>query len=376
MAIIEYKSNDNDFLSQENQRLKALLDSLLIKAEQNEAKQKKFHKLEFELLNCYTLPELCNKLTKGLTEDLQVDAVSLHLFDPHHCIRDLLQEIYADAQISQVSFVDHFFDLESLYNDKIKVQLRPNNPIISQRLFADASAIKSMALIPLTRNKSLIGSLHLGSFQTDRFSPEMSTDFLLHFAQIAAVAIESTVNTDKLKHQSLIDPLTKVKNRRSLFQEMQQEIARAERELHPLSCMFIDLDHFKKINDQFGHDIGDLALKRLSGVIAPNLRATDTLARFGGEEFVVVLPNCDELMAQQIAERVRSTVESQNIKTESEEVLKITCSIGITTWDPVRKVTPRKVVAKALIKTADDAVYQAKSMGRNICNWSPMRNSD
>ncbi len=376
MAIIEYQSNDNDFLSQENKRLKSILDTLLKKAEQNEAKQKKFHQLELELLNCYTLPELLHKLTQGLSNHLQVDSVTLHIFDPHQCIQDLLREIYTDIHLDDITFIKHLLDIEALYNSNYKIQLRQNNLHLKHNLFEGNRDIKSMALIPLTRSQSLIGSLHLGSNSPDRFSPEMSTDFLQHFAQIAAVAIENTVNTDKLKHLSLIDPLTKARNRRSLYIELQQEIARAERELQPLSCMFIDLDHFKKINDRYGHDIGDLALRRLSDVIAPNLRATDVLARFGGEEFVVVLPNCDEVTAQQIAERIRVTVESQNLITENGDSFNITCSVGLTTWDPVRKVTPKEFVSRALISTADQAVYEAKSMGRNTCNWAPMRSSE
>jgi diguanylate cyclase (GGDEF)-like protein len=372
MAKIEHQITDRDYLVQENQRLKSLLNALIEKAEQNETKQKKFHKLEFELLNCVSLPELLNKLTLGLIEQFNIDAVSLHLLDPHHCIHDLLIEFYKIPPLKTVTFVNHIFDLENLYNQNFKVQLRQSNPLLSHKLFGNTTPIASFALLPLLRHQSLIGSLHLGSLDANRFSPEMSTDFLQHFSQIAAIALENGVNTDKLKQLTLIDPLTRVKNRRSLYQCLQQEIARADRDLQPLSCMFIDLDYFKRINDRFGHDTGDLALKRLADLIRPNLRASDHLARFGGEEFVVLLPNCNVKTAHQIAERIRKMVENHALSTAQGEKFKMTCSIGITTWNPAKKIIAPQQLAEALIKTADQAVYQAKSNGRNTCHWTTL----
>jgi diguanylate cyclase (GGDEF)-like protein len=372
MAQIEQRVADRDYLLQENQRLKSLLNTLIDKAEENEAKQKKFHKLEFELLNCVALPDLLNQLTFGLIKQFNIDAASLYLFDPHHCIRDLLMDVYKNPPLYNVSFTDHCFDLETLYQQNIKVQLRQSNPVLSRQIFSNSPPLASFALLPLVRHQSIIGSLHLGSYDLNRFSPEMSTDFLQHFCQIAAIALENSINTDKLKQLTLIDPLTRVKNRRSLYQSLAQEVARADRELQPLSCMFIDLDHFKQINDTYGHDTGDIALKQLAEIIRPDLRASDHLARFGGEEFVILLPNCDRTTAQSIAERVRKQVAAQTITASSGTTFNMTCSIGITTWYPDDRLIAVEKAAEALIKTADNAVYRAKSRGRNLCYWQPL----
>jgi diguanylate cyclase (GGDEF)-like protein/PAS domain S-box-containing protein len=150
------------------------------------------------------------------------------------------------------------------------------------------------------------------------------------------------------------DPLTKIYNRRmfdKLFSElMQQSMVNAS----PLSLLIIDIDHFKSVNDRFGHQEGDNALIRISKIITKNLRQNDSCSRWGGEEFVVLLPNSDHLQGQLIAERIRISVE-RNLKVHNEV---LTCSIGVA-------VLQNDDTETTLFERADKALYQAKSSGRN-----------
>jgi len=370
MAIIQSTTDDNEsYLAKENQRLKSMLNAVIDKVEKNEVIHKKFQHLEFDLLGLANLPTLLHTLTTDFKSSLDVDAVSLQLHDPYHNIQDLLRDVYSSIHIENIEFNDSTVPLEQLYEFGLRTQLRQKNRFLAKQLFPGLFGIESMAMLPLVRNGNLIGSYHLGSRNVERFSPEMSVDFIDHFAHVIAICLENTVNIEKLKHLSLIDPLTRTRNRRSLHQALKQEVARAERESLPLSCLFIDLDHFKQINDEHGHTTGDNVLVQMAKVIQPNLRTTDLLARFGGEEFVVLLPNCNQSVARNIAERIRIMVEKQTLISESNSTFRITCSLGGTTWHPQTQPLNSNQITKQLLSTADQAVYDAKDYGRNQVRW-------
>ncbi|WP_144395127.1 sensor domain-containing diguanylate cyclase [Pleionea sediminis] len=371
MAIIHQANSQLGSLEQENERLKSLLESLVSKAEKNTSIQKKFHRLEFDLLNTASLPLLFHQLANDFKQRLDVEAASVFVYDPYGESQNLLREIYPEAQLDEVTFTKELHDIEELYPKGFITQLYKKNYLLARRLFTNGNQIKSLIMLPLIRNGVLLGSYQLGSENPDRFSPEMSTDFYQHFCQVVAVCLENTINSDKLKHLSLTDPLTKTKNRRCLYQALNKEISRAERELSPLSCLFIDIDHFKQINDNFGHSTGDYTLEYVAKAIIPNLRATDLLARYGGEEFAIILPNSDENIALSIAERIRVMIARQTLSSTRGKPFHITCSIGCTTWHPQVTQGSNQEICDALIFNADKAVYWVKENGRNACKELP-----
>ncbi|NVJ62001.1 MAG: sensor domain-containing diguanylate cyclase [Gammaproteobacteria bacterium] len=372
MAIIQQQDNDRDsFLEQENLRLKSILKSLVSEAEHNQQTYRKFQSLEFDLLHTSSLPLLLDKLTLEFKEKLDIESASLFLFDPYHMTQSLLREVYPESVLEGVKFIDETSELELIYDGNYHPQIRHKNLFLAKQLFHPRHPIKSFLILPLLRNGVVIGSYHLGSYNINRFTSEMSTDFYEHFAQVVSVCIENTINADGLKHLTLTDPLTKTKNRRCLYQSLPKEVARAERDETPLSCLFIDIDHFKSINDNYGHAVGDKALEQVAKVIIPNMRTTDILARFGGEEFAAVLPNCDSQVAKNIAERIRHMVASQSFIGDKGQLFKVTCSVGITTWNPQHHTGEKEDVTDALIRNADDAVYHVKSNGRNACYAKP-----
>jgi diguanylate cyclase (GGDEF)-like protein len=161
----------------------------------------------------------------------------------------------------------------------------------------------------------------------------------------------------KLLMQSLTDPLTGLLNRRSFLELSGKEEAHTRRRGNALSVLMLDIDHFKRINDTYGHGIGDLAIKALADISAKTLRPTDILARYGGEEFVITLPETDSDHARVVAERLREAVADLSIPIDGGK-LQFTVSIGVSTY-------ARGEPLDQAIERADQALYRAKHNGRN-----------
>jgi diguanylate cyclase (GGDEF)-like protein len=163
-----------------------------------------------------------------------------------------------------------------------------------------------------------------------------------------------------LATQAATDALTGLPNRRALEQVLARDLARAERTGDPLSVVLLDVDHFKRFNDTYGHLVGDQVLRHMSGVVQRSLREGDFVARYGGEEFCLVLPRATQEGALLAARRVRMAIERNRLKCDAGE-LSVTSSFGVTTYLP--GVVPRTY--EALFKEADEALYAAKEQGRN-----------
>ena len=189
-------------------------------------------------------------------------------------------------------------------------------------------------------------------------------------AAVAAIRraqmIEST-RADKARFEvlALTDPLTQTHNRRALMERLTSELERARRYALHLSVLMVDLDHFKAINDSYGHVVGDEVLRGVSRVLQREARAVDVVARFDGEEFVVVLPETGEDGAVALAERIRARVEETPPVTGGEYGwLRVTVSIGVATVPSPRVNSPEELIA-----VADEALYRAKAQGRNrVCS--------
>jgi diguanylate cyclase (GGDEF)-like protein len=159
--------------------------------------------------------------------------------------------------------------------------------------------------------------------------------------------------TEEQASEARIDALTGLANRRALEEILAAEISRAHRFAHELAVVLLDLDRFKEINDSFGHAAGDVMLRAVSRLLTSLARQGDTVARWGGEEFVVVLPETDLAGAQRFAERLRRTIEAHAVGD-----MRTTASCGVATMLPEDNV-------EELLGAADRALYQAKSNGRN-----------
>ncbi len=178
---------------------------------------------------------------------------------------------------------------------------------------------------------------------------------------IFALARDMTENENLKTHLSelaMTDELTALFNRRAFVSYFEKELSRAKRNAEDISLLMIDIDFFKKINDKYGHHVGDIVLQHFSNVAKNTIRNEDTIGRIGGEEFAVLLPNTTINTAGLIAERLRKAIENTFVEHEGQKIT-FTVSIGIAMFDD------KDMVPEALMKNADDALYNAKENGRN-----------
>ncbi len=162
----------------------------------------------------------------------------------------------------------------------------------------------------------------------------------------------------ELHQQATTDPLTGILNRRAFFEKANQEVARSQRYLKTLSILMLDIDHFKLINDNFGHHNGDKVLRRFAQEAKKPLRTNDYISRVGGEEFAITLPETDLASAKKIAERVRQLVQELKIPID-QQLIDLTVSIGVAEYDP------EETDVHPTLQRADQALYRAKEAGRN-----------
>ncbi|MEW6325614.1 MAG: diguanylate cyclase [Nitrospirota bacterium] len=168
------------------------------------------------------------------------------------------------------------------------------------------------------------------------------------------------VLNQRLETMAITDELTGLFNRRHFIERVQQEFARSKRYHLPLSCLMIDIDNFKMINDRWGHQTGDAVLKELGALLKRSRRTHDLVARYGGEEFIVILCQTDHNGAMQSAEQVRKAIEGHAFSAADGRPLQVTASVGVSSYP-----APDVVQPDDLVRVADGALYQAKRTGKN-----------
>jgi diguanylate cyclase len=173
------------------------------------------------------------------------------------------------------------------------------------------------------------------------------------------------IEVESLQKEVYVDFLTKIPNRRALDERFENETYRARRYNQPFSVMFIDIDDFKKLNDTHGHSVGDRVLRGIAMKIQASIRQSDYLGRYGGEEFVVLLPQTPLAIAQMVAEKIRRQLASTNFRFENTE-LQITVSSGVGQYEP------EKESAEKFMARVDAAMYKAKKAGRDRVESAPI----
>jgi diguanylate cyclase (GGDEF)-like protein len=214
---------------------------------------------------------------------------------------------------------------------------------------------RSGIFVPLMLKGEAIGVLSAQSYQTYTYTDE-NEKVLDQLASQAAIAIENARLYAELQELAIHDPLTGVFNRRHFFKHAGEEIAKANRYHQPLSVILFDIDHFKRVNDTYGHPTGDRVLQLIAQRCRANLRDVDIICRYGGEEFIVLMPSTDMTNASVAAERLRRCVLQENIDTGDSP---LTISLGVAAYDENCKDID------ALLARADKALYAAKNSGRN-----------
>lgn len=347
--------------------LQSHLDGILDRVLHNSLALQRFQVFERQLLNLNSLSELIFHIIEEGKALFDLDAISFCLVDQDSELSKYLTPACLDLQQTGQLIVlnDHRF-LQALFGLNIK----PYTGVYHAQRFAELFRYTerkpvSVALIPLIRRGRFLGSLNFGSLRTERFSDSMATDFVEHMVSVVSICLENNVNFETMRRTSLIDSLTGINNRRFLEQRLIEEIDRCQRSGELLSCLFLDVDHFKAINDTFGHQAGDGVLKQVAGTIKGLLRNNDVLARYGGEEFVALLSNLDEQNLMMITERIRKTIEGMCVQYEGRSI-HVTISIGASSYRSSQySLSDASAVAVKLVESADAALYRAKRNGRN-----------
>jgi diguanylate cyclase (GGDEF)-like protein len=362
-------------------------------AQKNEAKLQKMQEQELLFVSANSLPQLIDIILQQYRDAYELDYVSLLLIDKDYEIRHVVEFMSPGLlKLPTLIFADTHTQLENVVIAQIAAKEK-TNPIDHQKTlfpnFKDEPYLgkctdackdilfpsihkktESVAVIPLIRNNKLIGSLNLASFDPARFISGTGTNLIKRLSSIVAVCVENAVNNEKLKLLGLTDALTGIHNRRYFMQRLEEEIVSGTRQKLPVSCLFIDIDHFKSFNDIYGHAVGDQVLRDVANIIKKQMRLSDVLARYGGEEFSVLLTNTDTVLAQEIAERIRLSIANAIFKVDSlSEDLNVTVSIGCTTMKDTdsQNITS---LGEGLLNSADQALYVSKDAGRNCINVS------
>jgi two-component system cell cycle response regulator len=344
------------------ERLRALTEEVA----RNELLLRKTQAREIDLLRAHSLGELFDRIVTGLRDAYALDFVTLTLFDPQYELRHLSgNENLSRAVIEDVRFVDAVAALAPRLAQFDRPWLGAYNAADHEQLVSSALKSGSVALIPLPRDNRAIGVIAFASRDSQRFTSDLAADFLAHLGVVVAISLENSVNRARLVRSGVTDFLTGWHNRRYFHNRLREELARAERTGKALACLMIDIDHFKEIKDRLGHLAGDEALKEVARRAEAEIRAGDTGARFGGDEFAILLAGAESTHALKLAERIHHSMAATPIRVHGGVQVTVTLSIGLATARPQPRSRDYKAQAERLIAEADAALYRAKSGGRN-----------
>lgn len=218
-------------------------------------------------------------------------------------------------------------------------------------------AHETQTCVPMISQGDVIGVLVIAADGRD--DNALDNAQIVTLAEQLSLAISNVSLRDTLRHQSTVDPLTGLYNRRFFDESLKRELARAQRSRSVCSVVMVDLDHFKRINDTYGHDGGDLVLQAASRAILQRVRASDVACRYGGEELVLMLPDCNVEEAAKCAEAIRASLSAMVIQHLGQTISGISASFGVAQWPGQANDE------QGLLQAADRALYAAKKGGRN-----------
>jgi diguanylate cyclase (GGDEF)-like protein len=312
------------------------------------------HKITNLLNSTFELEKIFRSIITFVYDSSIGDAANVLIFENDGNKRYLL---------NKVDIPRHYLNFEDKVADEVRqAEMLVLIPFIkSDQRFESGSRLNiytSMISIPLKIKEKVIGTLNIYSNSIDKLRE--NTNFLSILANQSALAIHNARQYATIRQMAITDKLTGLYNRRYFIELLKNEIERSKRSKKPLSIAVLDIDNFRDYNNNHGHLVGDKLLAEFSGILKKSIRAVDTAGRYGGEEFIVLLPESSPNDAEIAGERIRKAIQDTYFEGEEDQPLgRVTVSIGIATC------LNGSLNDQGMIKEADKALYKAKEAGKN-----------
>ncbi len=365
--VIDAKQAIFDKIFSENQELRSKLSRIMEIGRGNETRQHHYDKLEEAIFAADNLSQLITSLKHELIERFAIPLVTVALLD------SVLEKI-EDTPLSATETTSDLLPLTSIPKGIYQNFFPRHQPLISSGLLPELTEIfqtskkskleiGSSACIPLKAGSRLMGILMLASNDEKKFQPSFATDFIERLSSRLAIAIENLTVRSQLEKISRTDQLTGLYNRRYLAELLPMEFERAKRYHHSLSILMIDLDDFKQINDRYGHGAGDLVLNTVGKILIDNTRRNDAAIRYGGDEFLVIMPHTDKEQARAVMDKILTKIRETTISLSKTVQTTCSLSLGLATFPTADIESP-----EALLNQADQRLYAAKMEGKGKIN--------
>ncbi|MCB0327769.1 MAG: sensor domain-containing diguanylate cyclase [Bdellovibrionales bacterium] len=302
--------------------------------------------------------DLYRTMLKKISDLLKPSSWALLLYDEHR--KQLYYEmIVNDPQVDREKFLALGEGIPGwVAKHQTSVFFQPHQPCILPPELTQYER-RSFLCVPLSSKGLFQGLIHLHRDSKDKPFTASDLTQLEELAQFMAIGIENYRHIQRIEELTIKDDLTQLYNSRYLHHVLDREIDLSKRYKREFSVIFFDLDHFKSVNDLHGHVYGSELLKEVGKIVDDNIRSTDYAARYGGDEFVIILPETPKSEGIELAERLRSVIEKNQFLSEKNKDIRFTASFGVATF-------PNDAHEKdQIIQMADDAMYSAKKISRN-----------
>jgi diguanylate cyclase (GGDEF)-like protein len=322
----------------------------------NEEIAQKFFAIETSILSIHNFRDLFEKLLTEIRDKFSVPHVWMTMTEDNDVYRLLDRMTPANTFGERLKVMDGKVFSELIENG--------NSPLLTNEglgrfaaLLPEGTkyALGSLAVVPLSYEGKAIGSLNLGDSSSDRYAPGMEVSLLKQLAVKVSICLSNVMAHERLAMLAFRDPLTDLLNRRVMEQVLRREFDRAKRYGTELAVIFLDIDRFKGINDRYGHDLGDEVLKWVGNRLVAMSRQSDVVARFAGDEFVVILPNTSADRAYRFVDRLQTFFLSTHLAHDG-KVIAVSISCGIATMADAGMTD-----AVSMLKKADERLYQSKN---------------
>jgi len=332
------------------------IEELLARVEGNEELAQKFFDVEMSVLATLNFQDFFAELLTKIRDKFMVPYVWMSMIVSSRATR--LIRSYASPHIPGKHFKliakEKFEEIVAsnpkpcLYNTEL-YRFKPLLPDGQGYLF------NSIAVVPISLDGEIAGSLNFADIAKERFAPQIDTSLLEQLGVVVSICLSNVAAHEEIKALAFRDPLTGLLNRRAMEKALKREFGRSKRYKSPLSLVFIDLDGFKSINDNYGHDSGDDILIFVASALMELSRESDVIARFAGDEFVLTLPETDRDEAAKCMDRMQ-TYFAEHPMMMSEQAIPVQFSFGIAS-----ALDENIEDTDTLIKRADEALYQDKA---------------